>query len=210
VVVLPQTGQAAVMMGARGAPRRGEDYLDTLLANAVLGGGSAGRLNLEIRERRGLSYGAFSQFAARGAPGPIVAQAQTRNDAAVQVVGLMDAEFRRLRETPTPADELEARRSGLIGAFGRSVETNAGLAGQLATLALYGLPADRLNSYVADLGRITAEQVRAAANRHLDPAHLDLVVVGDARLFYDELARARPNAERIAVGDLNLDREALR
>lgn len=210
VVDLPQTGQAAVMVAARGAPRRADDYLDTLLANAVLGGGSAGRLNLEIRERRGLSYGAFSQYAVRGAPAPVVAQAQTRNDAAVQVAGLIDAEFARLRDTLTSAEELDARRAGLIGAFGRSVETTAGMAGQLATLALYGLPPQGLNSLVADLGRITPEQVRAAARRHFDPAHLDLVVVGDARLFYDDLVRVHPNAERIGVADLNLDREALR
>jgi len=210
VVDLPQTGQAAVQMGVRASSRRDEDYFPTLLATAVLGGGSAGRLNMEIRERRGLSYGAFAFLAPRGAPAPIVAQTQTRNDAAVQVVGLIDAEFRRLRESLTPAEELEARRAGLIGSFGRSVETTAGVVSQLSALALYGLPPQRLNSYVADLNGVTPEQVRSAAQRYFDPARADLVVVGDAQHFYDQLAQIRPNAERIPVTDLNLDREALR
>jgi zinc protease len=84
------------------------------------------------------------------------------------------------------------------------------MAGQIAQLALLGLPPRQLGSYIADVNRVTPEMVRAAAQRHFDPAHMDLVVVGDARLFYDELARARPNAERIPVTELNLDRESLR
>lgn len=210
VVDLPQTGQAAVQMGVRGVARRDADYFDTMLANAVLGGGSAARLNTEIRERRGLSYGAYTSFVSGLAPGPIVAQTQTRNDAAVQVVGLMDAEFARLRDTLVTPTELDARKSGAIGSFGRSVETTAGLAAQLSTLASYDLPLASLNSYIADVSRVTPEGVQAAARRHFDPAHADLVVVGDARLFYDDLHRARPDAERIPVTELNLDRPALR
>jgi zinc protease len=77
-------------------------------------------------------------------------------------------------------------------------------------MALYGLPLEQLNSYVADVSRITPEQVQAAARRYFDPAGLDLVIAGDASIFYDDLVRARPNAERIPVTALNLDREALR
>lgn len=210
VVDLPQTGQAAVQMGIRGISRRDEDYFDTLLANAVFGGGSAGRLNMEIRERRGLSYGAYSQLTPLIGGGPIIAQTQTRNDAAVQVVGLMETELRRIRDTITPAEELEARKASIIGSFGRSVEVTAGLAAQISNLAFGGLPPQSLSTYVADLMRVTAEDVQAAARRHFDPARVDLVVVGDAQLFYDDLLRVRPDAERIPVSELNLDTEALR
>lgn len=209
VVDLPGTGQAAVSMGMRGVSRQDTDYFPLLVANNVLGGGYSARLNLEIRIRRGLSYGAGSSLQARMAPGPIVASAQTRNDAAVQVYELMRAEIARIGAEPAPAAELNARKAVLIGSFGRSVETTAGLAGQISTLALFGLPPERLNTYVADVTAVTPEQARAAAARYFVLDRADVVVVGDAQHFYSGLRRLRPNAERIPVDELNLDREAL-
>ncbi len=210
VVDLPDTGQAAVSMGLRGVARTDADYFPLLVANNVLGGGYSARLNTEIRIRRGLSYGAGSSLQARMAPGPIVASAQTRNDAAVQVYELMRAEIERIGETVTPEAELTARKAVLIGSFGRSVETTSGLAGQISTLALYGLPPERLGAYVSDITNVTPEQARAAAARYFDADHADVVIVGDARHFYDGLRRVRRNAERIPVDDLNLDSESLR
>jgi len=210
VIDLPQTGQAAVQMGVRGVSRSDPDYFNVLLANQVMGGGGSSRLYQEIRVRRGLSYGATSTMQARLAPGPIIAATQTRNDAAPQVVDLMAAEFTRLRDTLPTAAEMDSRKAALVGAFGRSVETTAGMAGQISTLALYGLPPERLGTYVGDVSAVTPEQVRAAGQRYFDPARADLVVVGDARLFYDTLSRGRRNIERIPVSDLNLDTESLR
>jgi zinc protease len=210
VVDLPNTGQAAVSMGLRGVARTDADYFPLLVANNVLGGGYSARLNTEIRIRRGLSYGAGSSLQARMAPGPIVASAQTRNDAAVQVYELMRTEIERIGETVAPEAELTARKAVLIGSFGRSVETTSGLAGQISTLALYGLPPERLGTYVSDITNVTPEQARAAAARYFDADRADVVVVGDAQHFYDGLRRVRRNAERIPVDDLNLDSESLR
>jgi zinc protease len=210
VVDLPQTGQAAVAMGLRGVARTDADYFPLLVANNVLGGGYSARLNAEIRIRRGLSYGAGSSLQARMAPGPIIASAQTRNDAAVQVYQLMRAEIDRIGDAPAAESELTARKAVLIGSFGRSVETTSGLAGQISTLALYGLPPERLGTYVADVTAVTPEQARAAAARYFDPDRADLVVVGDAQHFYDGLRRVRANAERIPASELNLDSESLR
>lgn len=209
VIDLPETGQAAVAMGLRGVARTDADYFPLLVANNVLGGGYSARLNTEIRIRRGLSYGAGSSLTARAAPGPIIAQAQTRNDAAVQVYQLMAAEIDRIGEAIVPETELTARKAVLIGNFGRSVETTAGLAGQISTFALYGLPPERLGTYVSDVSAVTPQQAQAAAALYFDPARADLVVVGDAQHFYDGLRRARPNAERIPATELNLDRESL-
>ncbi|MEZ5995408.1 MAG: pitrilysin family protein [Hyphomonadaceae bacterium] len=209
VVDLPETGQAAVMMGVRGVSRQDPDYFPLLVANDVLGGGYSARLNSEIRIRRGLSYGAFSTLQARMAPGSIVASAQTRNDAAVQVYQLMRAEIERIGAVPAPEAELTARKAVLIGSFGRDIETTAGLAGQISALALYGLPPERLGAFVADVTAVTPAQAQAAAARYFDLAHADVVVVGDARIFYPGLRRVLPNAERIAIDDLNLDSESL-
>lgn len=210
VVDLPDTGQAAVLMGLRGVARTDADYFPLLVANNVLGGGYSARLNNEIRIRRGLSYGAGSSLQARMAPGPIVASAQTRNDAAVQVYDLMRTEVQRIATETAPASELTARKAVLIGNFGRTIETTAGLAGQISTFALYGLPPERLGTYVADITAVTPEQAQAAAHRYFDATRADVVVVGDAQHFYDGLRRVRPNAERIPASELNLDTESLR
>ena len=210
VVDLPQTGQAAVMFGTLGVPRTASDFLPGLLATDVLGGGYSSRLNAEIRIRRGLSYGAFAGMPSRMAPAPIIASAQTRNDATVQVTNLMQAELSRMGDALVAPAELNARKAALIGEFGRSVETTAGVAGEISALALFGLPLDRLSTYVADVNAITAEQVRAFSDQHFDPARADVVVVGDAQIFWDQLRRQRRNAERIPVDELNLDTESLR
>ena len=209
VVDLPDTGQAAVLMGLRGVSRTDADYFPLVVANNVLGGGYSARLNNEIRIRRGLSYGANSGLSARMAPGPIIASAQTRNDAAVQVYELMRAEIVRIGAERVPEAELTARKAVLIGSFGRQIETTAGLAGQISTLALYGLPPERLGTFVADVTAVTPAQAQAAAQRYFDANRADVVVVGDARHFYDGLRRVRPNAERIPASELNLDTESL-
>ena len=209
VIDLPETGQAAVAMGLRGVSRTDADYFPLLVANNVLGGGYSARLNSEIRIRRGLSYGAGSSLQARMAPGPIIASAQTRNDAAVQVYELMRAEIERIAREPASLTELTARKAVLIGSFGRTVETTAGVAGQISTLALYGLPPERLGAYVSEVSAVTPEQAQAAARRYFDASRADLVVVGDAQYFYDGLRRLRRNAERIPVNELNLDSATL-
>lgn len=121
----------------------------------------------------------------------------------------MQTEFTRLGHDDVGADEMGARKASLIGGFARSVETNAGVAGQISTLALFGLPPERLQTYVADVSAVTPAQVRAVAQHYFDPAHADIVVVGDASIFFDALNQQRPGIERIAVTDLNLDRPAL-
>jgi len=181
----------------------------TLLANNVLGGGYSARLNAEIRIRRGLSYGAGSGLASRKQGAPIVASAQTRNDAVPQVVELMSAELARLGSQTIPEAELASRKAVLIGGFGRSVETTGGLAGQLSSLAQFGLPLDNLQRYAADISAVTPEQATAAARAHFDPATASVVVVGDAAVFGAKLKAKYPRAERIAIDKLNLDSPTL-
>jgi zinc protease len=210
VVDVPQIGQAAVMMGLPAIARTDADYFPLLVANDVLGGGYSARLNAELRIRRGLTYGSRATLAARRSGGAVTAAAQTRNDAVPQVIDLMAGELARLGSQPIPAAEMEARKAVLIGGFGRTVETTAGLAGQLSALAQFGLPLGALNTYATDVGAVTAEQAGAAARRFYDPAKADLVVVGDAETFWTDVKRRRPNAERINVEALNLDTAALK
>jgi zinc protease len=210
VVDLPDSGQAAVSFGFRGVARGEADYFPTLITSTVLGGDYSARLNQEIRIKRGLSYGVSSRFSPRAAPGPIVILAQTRNDAANQVLDLMKAELTRIGRDRATQEELNARRATLIGGFGRSVETTSGLAGQLSQLALFNLPLDKLQTYVADVQAVTPEQMQTVAARLFDPARADIVIVGDAKIFASGLRRRARGVERIPAASLNLDKPELR
>jgi zinc protease len=209
VIDLPKSGQAAVSFGMRGISRSDDDYFPAVVVNSLLGGGYSSRLNQEIRIKRGLSYGAGSSLSARVAPGPIVAIAQTRNDAAVQVVDLMALELQRLGQAPATAAELGARQANLIGSFGREVETASGLSDELAELAAFGLPLSKLSTYVADVSAVTPDQAKAAAARLYNPKNANLVVVGDGAVFFNALKKKRPDLQRIPIDKLNLDSATL-
>lgn len=210
VVDLPKSGQAAVSFGFRGLARTDADFFPALVANSILGGGYSARLNQEIRIKRGLSYGARSILSERLAPGPIVAIAQTRNDAAIQVVEFMEIELAKLGMEPAAAAEIGARQANLIGRFGRVVETTSGIADQFTQLASFNLPLDRLQSYVADVSAVTPKQVQGLAARLYDPKKASLVVVGDGSVFFPALKRNRPDVERIPIDKLNLDSATLK
>jgi zinc protease len=210
LVNIPKIGQAAVLMGRVGPSRNAPDYFPTLVVNDVLGGGYSARLNSEIRIKRGLSYGASSGLAARKQGAPIIAAAQTRNDAVPQVVDLMSGELTRLGTAPVSPAEIESRKAVLIGNFGRSVETTGGLAGQLSALAQFGLPLDKLQTFAADIQAVTPEQMAAAARAHFDPARASLVVVGDGAVFGSKLKARFPKLEQIPIDQLNLDSATLR
>jgi zinc protease len=210
VIDIPKIGQAAVLMGRIGPSRTAVDYFPTLVANDVLGGGYSARLNEEIRIKRGLSYGASSSLASRRFGAPIVAGAQTRNDAVAQVVELLRGELDNLGSESIPDDELGNRKAVLIGEFGRSVETVGGLAGQLSELAQFGLPLSKLQTYASDVAAVSAEQAEAAARAHFDPAAASLVVAGDASVFRAQLKAKYPELETISIDKLNLDSATLK
>ncbi len=209
VIDLPKSGQAAVSFGMRGLARTDAEFFPALVANSILGGGYSARLNQEIRIKRGLSYGASSSLPQRLAPGPIVALAQTRNDAAVQVVDLMEIELKRLGNALPAPEEMSARQANLIGSFGRDVETASGMGGQLTQLAAFSIPLDKLQSYVADVSAVTPDQVKTVAARLYDPANANIVVVGDGAVFFKALKKKRPTLERIPIDKLNLDSATL-
>ena len=210
VVDQPGAGQAMVMAVSRSVARRDPDYFPVLVANAVLGGGFTSRLSSEIRTKRGLSYAAGSSLNPRTESGTLFASAQTRNDAAVEVAGLIMGEITRLPTAEVTQAELAARKTMQIGSFGRSIETADGLGALIANMAAYDVPLSGLASYARDIEAVTPEQVQAAAAEHLSPAGISLVIVGDASVFIDDLRARYPGVEVVPLTALNLDTAALR
>ena len=207
---LPGTGQAAVTVVKAAIPRGDPAYYPGIVTNSVLGGGYSARLNQEIRIKRGLSYGANSRLSAMRTTGLFRASAQTKNESAPQVLDLIVAELSRLAQTPASAEELKARKSVLIGSFGRELATTDGLAGILGSLALYDLPLTEVGAYTGKVEAVTAGQVQAFAKQNLDPAKASVIVAGDAKAFQAELKTRRPDLEVVPVSELDLDSVTLK
>jgi zinc protease len=209
VVDKPDAGQAAVLVARTGIHRNDPDYFRGLVANSVLSGYS-GRLNQEIRIKRGLSYGAGSQLDTRRNVGPFIASAQTKNQSAVQVAALLLGEVSRLATAPVPDIELNPRKAVVIGNFARNLETNAGLVSQVATLAVYGISFDEINRYIGNVQTITASDVQRFAGSRLDAKATSIVIVGNAKEFLAELRKQYSQVEVIPMTELDLNTALLR
>jgi zinc protease len=210
VIDKPDAGQAAVILVRAGIKRTDADYFRGLVANSVLGGGFSSRLNQEIRIRRGLSYGASSALDVRRDVGPFIASAQTRNETADEVAALMITELERLATDNLPDAELTPRKAALIGNFARTIETTGGLVAQVASLALYGLRLDEINDYIRNIQAITASDVQRFARERLNASEANIVIVGNARSFLDDLKKRFPNVEVIKEDELDLNSGTLR
>ena len=209
VVDKPDAGQAAVIVTRLGIERKDQDYFRGLVANSVLSGYS-GRLNQEIRIKRGLSYGAGSSLDVRRDVGPFSASAQTKNPSGAVVADLLLGEVSRLATGELPEAELIPRKAVLIGGFARNLETVGGLVSQVASLALYGLGLDEINRYIANVQAVTGADVKRFAAGRLGAGETNVVVVGDAKEFLPELRKKYPHVEVIPVGELDLNRVSLR
>jgi zinc protease len=208
VVDKPDAGQAAVLVARTGITRNDPDYFRGLVANSVLSGYS-GRLNQEIRIKRGLSYGAGSSLDTRRNIGPFTASAQTKNQSAAQVAELLLGEVSKLTTEPVPDIELNPRKAVVIGNFARNLETAAGLVSQVASLAVYGISFDEMNRYIGNVQTVAASDVQRFAGSHLDAKTTSVVIVGNAKEFLPEL-RKKYQVEVIPIAELDLNSALLR
>ncbi|MES2441745.1 MAG: pitrilysin family protein [Pseudomonadota bacterium] len=205
VIDMPGAGQAAVAVGQQIPARRDPAYPDLMVANAVLGAGSNGRLFQEVRVRRALSYGAYSTLSGRAGNGMMVASAQTKNESAPAVADIFLAELKRLSAEPFDRATIEQRVAFLQGGIGRQSETSGGFAGTLAALTLQGLPPAEAARLRERIGTVTLDSAGAAARATVETGRASIVIVGDARLFIDALRAAHPEVELIPAATLDLD-----
>ena len=209
VIDKPDAGQAAVYLARTGINRKDTDYFRGIVSNSVLSGYS-GRLNQEIRIKRGLSYGAGSVLDARRNVGPFLASAQTKNESGAVVADLLLGEISRLSSAPPAEVELTPRKAVLIGNFSRNLETATGLVSQVASLALHGMGLDEINRYINNVQAITPSDIQKFADTRLDAKTSNIIIVGNAKAFLAELQKKYPNVEVIPVGALDLNTALLR
>jgi len=204
VIDMPDAGQAAVFLVGRGPELMTEDYFPLLLANAVLGGGSSGRLFDEIRTQRALSYGSYSSLGSLQDDPLLQASSQTANETVDEVVQVMLDQFARMGNEPLEDSLLDRRRLYLTGGYARGMETSSGFAGRLSTLLTLGLDPAEVTRYAEHLAGVTSAQASAASAQYFNPEEISVVVVGNASAFIEELRAIRSEVEVIPATELDL------
>jgi zinc protease len=208
-IAMDGAGQAGVSMVAPSIARSAPDYYAGVVANTLLGGGYSSRLNQELRINRGLTYGVGSGLEARRTAGKWSIGAQTKNESAPELIALTLQEVKRVRESPAPAEELEARKLTIIGSVSRRFETTEDIAGTIASLEGNGIPVSELTRTIDQLSSVTAQQAMDFAKAHWDTTRLAIVVAGDASKFADALRTTYPMLRVIPQADVDLDRPSL-
>ncbi len=205
LVDMPGSGQSGVVVAAPFVAADAADRRAGQVASAVLGGGYSARLNQEVRIKRGLSYGAFSEAETHPGGGMEQAVTQTSHPNAAQVLQLMRAEIARLAEAPPTADELAARQATLIGSFARRLETTGGLASVVVAQLVQDRPLDDLRRTVDEIMAVTPEQVQAFARTHWRGQALRGVIAGDLKAGGEALAALPGPVRRIGAEAMNLE-----
>lgn len=176
----PGAVQSELRLGHIGVERTAPDYPAVIVMNAILGGLFSSRLNLNIRERLGYTYGISSAFGARRQPGTFAVSAAVQTEGTAHAVQEVLRDLREIQQAPVTAKELDDARSYLAGVFPLQLQTTDGVAGKLNTLFTYGLPDDEWDTYRDRVLAVTAEDVLRAARERLWPDRSVVVVAADA------------------------------
>lgn len=180
IVDRPGSAQTELRLGHAGVSRTDPDRARLTLLNALLGGKFTSRINLNLRERNGFTYGASTRFVDRRSPGPFVVAAAVATGVAGAATREVLNELERIRAEPVGAEELAETKSYLIGVFPYTLQTVGGLLGRLEEIALYGLPEDHFDTALAEIEAADAGALLTLARAHLHPERLLVVAVGPA------------------------------
>lgn len=173
--------QSHVLLGAPGMTRGDPDYFPLYVGNHILGGsGLVSRISEEIREKRGLSYSAYSYFIPMESLGPYMLGFQTRNDQRAEALSVLRDTLQRFIAKGATEDELRAARNNIVAGFPMQVSSNGKIAEYLAVIGFYDLPLDYLQRFTERVEAVTVEQIRDAYRRRVDPDRLLTVIVGGA------------------------------
>lgn len=197
IIAKSDAPQSELRIGHVGIPRNHPDFFPVNVMNAVLGGLFNSRINLNLREAHGYTYGAFSAFEWRRQAGPFVVSTAVRSDITDAATREILLEIDRIRAEAISPSELSLATSYLEGVFPIRFETTAAIAAALAVLVTHQLPDDYYQRYRERVRAITAEQILEAAQRYLHPNALQTVVVGDPAIV-------RKPLEAVGLGSLTL------
>lgn len=173
--------QTHILLGEPGIRRGDPDFYALTVGNEILGGGSfTSLLTREIREKRGLTYGVYSGFTPMRAEGPFLVGLSTRADQTAEALKITRQVLADFINQGPDREAVKEAKANIIGGFPLDTASNASIVGYLGAIGFYHLPLDYLEQFVAKINAVTADDVRKAFRRHVDPARLVVVTVGQA------------------------------
>ena len=175
----PGSVQSSIVVGQPGFQATDPDYISMLALNHVLGGAVSSRLNTNLREKHGYTYGIFSGLDLRPGAGAFQIQSDVRTNATDSALVEAIGEYRRVVTEPVPAAELQGAVNNLVSGFPNAVQTVQGLTGRLQALIVWGLPMDFYTTYRERLAAVTPADVQKVASTKLTPDNIVVVVAGD-------------------------------
>jgi zinc protease len=207
LVNFPSKPQSVLVVGQPGVPRSSPDQLALSVANAVLGGSFTSRLNQNLREQHGYSYGAFSSFGFGRGPGPFEARTSVQTEVTGKSVVEVFNELNRLVAEPLSADDLSKGKALLAFNLVERLQSVDATVQAVGALFIYDLPLDEYRTFVPRLQTLTAAAVHDALRRVLDPAKMTLSIAGDEKAVLPQLQseaalKLPPPQRRNAEGQL--------
>lgn len=173
------SSQTIVRLGQLGIDHQNPAYFPLTVGNYILGGGSlVSRLAIEVREKRGLSYGINSQLVPMPGEGPFLISLSTRRDQIKDALGITQDTLDRFIQNGPTQQELTAAKKYLTGSFPLSLASNKTIASLLIRMTFYHLPNDYLDTYINNINAVTTEDIKKAFSQLINPSQLLLITVG--------------------------------
>ncbi|CAN7298219.1 M16 family metallopeptidase [Massilia sp. LjRoot122] len=179
--------QSAVRLGSPGIAASAEDQIPLRLASTILGGGFSSRVNINLREEKGYTYGASAGARLNRVGGAIVGGADVRNEVTGAALNEFFGEYKRIGAELVPAKEMEMNKRYVAGGYMISNQLQRSVAATLANNWLIGLPPEFLGEYVPRIMKVTPEQVRDVSKKYFSPENQSIVVVGDQKALGEQL-----------------------
>ncbi|HWG39427.1 MAG TPA: pitrilysin family protein [Candidatus Acidoferrales bacterium] len=197
IINKPGAAQSSVLVGGTGIAHSSPDYIAVDVMNTILGGLFSSRLNMNLRERHGYCYGAFSQFTDRRGTGAFYARAEVRADVTAPAVGEILSELNKISLDPLSADEVRTGRDSISRSLSSLFETSARTSQSLSDLFVYGLPLDYYAKLPVQINKVTPDIAAKIAGKYIHPDEMTVVVVGDS-------AKIEPALKKLKLGPIQV------
>lgn len=200
IVDKPGAAQSVIILGNLTIPRENPDFTTLEIANHILGGQSTARLNMNLRQDKGYTYGSYSFITGRKGQGSFTCYAQVQTEVTKESLAEFMKELNGITGTiPITQTELKDSEDNLTKGFPQDFETFRGIAGQMNSIAIFNLPANEWQTYISRIDAVDIKAAEEAAKKYIHPDQLLIVVVGDRE-------KIEPGIKELNLGDIvNLD-----
>ena len=199
IVDKPGSPQTQLRVATIGAARSSPDFRPLQVMNIALGGLFSSRINMNLREKNGYTYGASSQFTFRRAAGPFQVGSGVRTDVTAPSVSEIFKEIRGMVDSPMDQAELQRAKDSLANSLAGAFETSADAVANFSNVFTYDLGLDYYTKYAQDVNRVTTDQTLAVSKKYLEPANMVVIAVGDRKVIEPELAKL--NVGKVEIRD---------